>query len=65
MGEQDFYEKVSNSDKFGFSYISKNLFIIPVKNIGGWKIVNSKTWENLFYSKNKEELYRFFKKYFI
>ena len=40
MGEQDFYEKVSNSDKFGFSYVSKNLFIIPVKNIGGWKIVN-------------------------
>lgn len=63
LNEQEFYERVLVSNKSGFSYVGKNLFVIP--NGSGWDIVNSKDWECLYSSENKEDLYNLFYKHFI
>lgn len=63
LNEQEFYERVLSSNKSGFSYVGKNLFVVP--NDSGWNIIDSKTWKCKYSSENKEDLYNLFYKYFI
>ena len=58
LNEQDFYERLTNSCKFGFSYIGKGMFVHP--KIGGWKILDKNTWREIFSSNDREKLYKFY-----
>ena len=60
LSENDFYERVANSNKTGFSYVGIDMFIVP--DSCGWKMVDKSSWKCVYYSTDKKALYRFYRK---